>query len=416
MKILQVNKFYYPRGGADKYFLDLTRALKKAGQEVAVFSMDHPKNLPTPWSRYFVSRVSFNEDGLKNKLKIPGRVLYSREAKKKFARLIKDFKPNIIHIHNIYEHISPSILTAVRKYKIPVVMHLHDYKLICPNYTLFTKDTNCERCRPRRYYQCLLNRCIKNSLAGSALAMLEMYLHHSILKIYKKNVSVFIAPSHFMKEVVSRFGWSAKKIKVIYNCYSRELMTGLINEGETNKKFNEDKFGKNANYLLYFGRLSREKGLKTLIQAAALTGQTVKIAGAGPETAALKELTAELKAPVEFLGFKKPTELKPLIINAEAVIIPSIWPENMPLSLLEAMSLGKTVIASHLGGLPEVIAAGQNGLLFEPGDVEDLARQIKKLAVVDKNTLSAAAIRAVSAFSPEKNTAAVIAVYRELLK
>ena len=153
MKILQVNQFYYPRGGADKYFLDLTRTLTEAGHQVAVFSMVHPKNWPSPWSPYFVSRVSFNEGNLVDKLKTPGRVLYSLEAKRKFARLVRDFQPEIIHLHNIYHHISPSILTVAQEYKIPVVLHLQDYKLICANHSLFTKGAICEigraSCRER---------------------------------------------------------------------------------------------------------------------------------------------------------------------------------------------------------------------------------------------------------------------------
>jgi len=402
MKILQVNQYYYPRGGADKYFLTLSAALEAAGHEVAVFSMQHPKNLATPWSRYFVSRISFNDGGLKDKLKTPGRVLYSQEAKKKFTQLLQDFQPDIIHCHNIYHHLSPSLLAAAKKQGIPVVMHLHDYKLICPNHTLFTQGAYCENCRKHKYYQCLKKRCVKNSVAGSALAMVEMYYHHCVLKIYEKDVNLFIAPSHFMKNKVVSFGWPGDKITVLYNPYDAAFASQTT--------------GKIENYLLYFGRLSPEKGLKTLIQAAILTGQPVKIVGEGPEETALKKLAADLKAPVEFSGFKQGSELRLIVASAKAVVLPPIWAENMPLSLMEALSLGKIVIASRMGGLPEVIIDGQNGLLFNPGDANDLARQIKKLADLDLSALSQAARATVQAFSPAKNTAAVLAIYQSLLK
>lgn len=414
MKILQVNKYYYPRGGADRYFLDLSSALEKAGHEVAVFAMQHPKNATTPWSRYFVSRVSFNEGGGKNKFKIPGRVLYSLEAKRKFTELIKDFQPDIIHIHNIYHQLSPSILDAAARFKIPVIMHLHDYKLICPNHALFTEGKYCERCRPQHYLQCLKHRCVKNSFAPSALAALEMYLHHSVLKIYEKRISVFIAPSAFMKNTAERFGQDGKKIRVIYNPYGQEFDSNdLIKEKTENKNIADNK---KENYFLYFGRLSEEKGLSILIQAAALAGQKVKLAGTGPEEAALQTLTKNLKAPVEFLGLKTAAELKPLISDSQAVIIPSIWGENMPLSLLEAFSLGKPVIASNIGGLPEIVHDGINGLLCNPGDAHDLAEKMLAISKLDGRTLRKNAQDAVKDLTPEKNTAAVLAVYQELIK
>jgi len=406
MKILQVNQFYYPRGGADIYFLNLTRELREAGHQVAVFSMDHPKNLESPWSKYFVSRVSFNEAGLWDKLKTPGRVLYSWESKNKFSRLLDDFRPDIIHIHNIYHHISPSILDAAKDRHIPVVMHLHDYKLVCANHALFTKGAFCERCRPNKYYECLLNRCIKDSWAGSALAVAEMYLHHSWLKIYERDVDVFIAPSNFMKDTLVRFGREADKIKVIYNPFDREIAS--MTPQETNNR--------KGSYLLYFGRLSREKGLETLIKAASLTGKSVKIAGVGPEAGNLEILAKDLQAPIEFLGFKNSKELKSLISGAEAVIIPSIWGENMPLSLLEAMSLGQIVIASRIGGLPELIEDGYSGLLFEPGNQDDLAAQIRRLADLDRESISLQARQAVKSLSPSLNLEKVLAVYQELLQ
>ena len=220
MKILQVNQFYYLRGGAERYFLDLTEALRREGHEVAVFSMQHPKNQATPWSRYFISRISFNEMDLRYALKAPGRVIYSLEAKRKFSQLLDDFQPDVIHIHNIYHHLSPSLLTVAKKRKIPVVMHLHDYKMICPNQSLFTKGAYCERCRDEKFYHCLLNKCLKGSLPGSALATVEMYLHHSVFRIYEKNIDCFIAPSRFMKDTMVRFGQKAEKIRVIYNPYS----------------------------------------------------------------------------------------------------------------------------------------------------------------------------------------------------
>jgi len=407
MRILQVNKFYYPRGGADIYFLDLTRALEAAGHEVAVFSMNHPQNLSTPWSRYFVSQVNFNGGNWKDKLRIPGRMLYSLEAKRKFARLVRDFRPDIIHLHNIYHQISPSILDVAKRYHIPVVMHLHDYKLIWPDYTLLSLQPENGRYQPQPYSYCLKNRCVRNSLSASALAVLEMYFHHSILKIYERNVALFIAPSRFMKETVVSFGQPAEKIKVIYNSYDPALLDASTDELQDASQ---------SDYLLYFGRLSAEKGIDVLIRASAATGHKVKIVGSGPAGNDLQQFATTLKAPVEFLGFKNRTELKPILQQAKAVVIPSVWAENMPLSLLEALSLGKIVIASRIGGLPEIIKDGENGLLATPGSDQDLARQIKRLNEINYQAVSRAAQSSAAAFAPAKNLAAVLAVYQNLLK
>lgn len=402
MKILQVNQYNYPRGGADKYFIDLSRSLEANGHQVAIFSMHHPKNLPSPWSAYFVSRISFNEQTWQDKLKTPGRVLYSLEAKNKFSKLLADFRPDIIHIHNIYHHLSPSILDAAAQAKIPVVMHLHDYKLVCPNHSLFVNGAYCERCRPHKYYECCRQRCVKGSIPGSSLAMLEMYLHHCVMKVYERRVSLFIAPSRFMKETVVRFGQDGKKVEVIYNPFDR-LPSLNVNDRE-------------QDYFLYFGRLSEEKGVDILIKASSLINQKIIIAGEGPEENKLKDLARKIKAPADFVGFRSGSDLQGLIDGAKAIIIPSIWAENMPLGLLEALDSGKIVIASKIGGLAEMIEDGQNGLLFKPGAVDDLAQRMKELDGLNKIELEKKARDSVANLSLEHNTKQIIQAYQSLLK
>lgn len=407
MKILQVNKFYYPKGGADKYFLDLEESLKKAGHEVAVFSMADKKNLPSPFSDYFVSNFDFNNLNWRQKMFAPGRIIYSQEAKKKFRLLVENFQPDIIHIHNIYHQISPSILDVAKSHQIPVVMHLHDYKLICPNYSLFANGKPCEDCLPNKYFHCVKRRCFKNSLLKSLLVSLEMYIHHRVLKIYEKNISAFIAPSLFMKNKVIDSGWPAEKIKVIVNHYP-----------ETEESADYDSSDK-KNYLLYFGRLSIEKGITTLIKAANKSQVHLKIAGSGPEEEALKKMADVSGAPVEFLGFKNGAELNKLIKEARAVIIPSISYDNMPLSLLEAMHLKKVVVASKIGGIPEIITDGENGLLFEPGNASDLELKINQLDNLTNEemvSLEKSAYQRVENYSLENNCRAVINLYRDILK
>ncbi|MDA3802483.1 MAG: glycosyltransferase [Patescibacteria group bacterium] len=403
MRILEVNKYHYPRGGADKYYLNITSSLKEAGHDVANFSMSHPSNLECQFSKYFPKRVSYNEDlGFINKLRIIGRVLYSFPVKRKFKKLVKDFKPEIIHIHNIYHHLSPSILTVAKKNKIPVVMHLHDYKLICPNHTLFVNGEVCERCRNYKYINCTKNKCLKNSFWGSLLATIEMWFHHRVLKIYEKNVDLFIAPSQFMKDISIKFGQKEKQIRVIHNPYSSDLV-------------NEEIESKMGDYLLFFGRLSEEKGLYTLINALSATKERLIIVGQGPEYQGLQKRVDDLNVKVDFVGLKKGNELIELISNSKAVIIPSIWYENMPLSLLEAMNLEKVVIASKIGGLPELIENGRTGFLANPNDFRDLARVINSLNNYNLEEMGRLAKERVLELSPEKNTEEVLKTFKEIL-
>ena len=405
MKILLVNKFHYLRGGAEKYYLELGRLLESAGHEVAFFSMRHPKNLPTPWEKYFVSRISFNEATWRDKLLAPFRICYSFEARRKFSKLLDDFRPDLIHIHNIYHQISPSILPPAKKRGIPIVMHLHDYKLFCPNYQLFTKNQVCYRCLGGKYYNCSKYRCFKNSAAKSLLATFEMYLHHRILKIYEKNIDLLVAPSMFMKDIALKFGWPAEKIEVVYN------FTDSVVDNTSSAQ-------KPENYLLFFGRLSYEKGIHVLLEALKkLPAEHLKIVGTGPEEGKLKQLIKDfgITKQVEMLGPKYGAELNDLINASKAVLFPSVWLENMPLALLESLSRGKVIIASKIGGMPEVITDQINGLLAYPQHPDSLIHQIEALKTIDTAKISQQASLSSKRFLPLPHLEKIISLYTNLL-
>ncbi len=407
MKILQVNKFYYPKDGVSNYLLGLESKLKDLGHEVRIFAMDSPKNIPSPDQKYFVSYVSFDKGGLMNNLRALGRIFYSFEAKRKFQALINDFHPDIIHIHNIYHQISPSILSVARREKIPVVMHLHDYKLICPNYKLFTHGEICERCRGSKYYNCFLNKCVKDSYLKSLAATLEMYFHHNIWHIYEKAIKLFIAPSYFMKETCVRFGWPEKKIIVLHNFFNDQINNVAIKpQSEL------------SDYLLYYGRISEEKGVSVLIEALSQTSQKLKIAGEGPDEAKLRDLVTKLKLDerVSFLGFKTGVDLENLINDAKAIIIPSVWYENMPLNMLESLARHKIVIASRIGGMPEIISDGKNGLLFSPGNVNELAEKINALEKLDYEAITSSAAETVKNLNAAEHVKKVLKIYEQALK
>ncbi len=407
MKILLVNKFYYPKDGVSNYLLGLETKLKELGHEVRIFAMDNPKNIPSANQKYFVSYLSFDQNNFVNNWRSLLRIFYSREAKRKFSALIQDFQPDIIHLHNIYHQISPSILSVAKRKKIPVVMHLHDYKLICPNYKLFTEGKICRRCHGGKYINCLFHKCLKNSYLKSFGGALEMYFHHRIWKIYETGVNLFIAPSRFMKKTCEEFGWPADKIVWLHNFFNDQTLDCPT----TNQALTE-------NYLFYFGRLAEEKGIEVLIKALLKNGETLKIAGEGPEETKLKNLVTELNLEnrIEFLGFKNGDELETLIRQARAIIIPSIWYENMPLNMLEAMSRQKIVIASNIGGIPEIIQNSQNGLLFKPGDPDDLANKIKLITDLDSKALGQAAGETVKNLTAATHVQEILKIYKQVCK
>lgn len=405
MRILQANKFFYPKGGADKYFLDLTAALAAAGHETAVFAMADAKNLESPYQKYFISHVEFNGGDCRNNLRVPGRMIYSREAKRRFADEITDFKPDIIHVHNIYHQLSPSILEAAKDRGIPVVMHLHDYKLICPNYRLFTKNNFCRRCLDKKSYcPCLYNNCY-GSITKSFLASLEMTIHHKLLHIYEKNIDLLIAPSEFMRQLVIASGWPEEKIVTVYN------PAPPISEN-----FKEEK-----DYLLYFGRLAQEKGITDLIKAVINSGRELHIAGEGPEKENIqKNFRPEIKSGlIKILGRLSGQPLNDEIDRAHAIVFPSVWPENMPLALLESLAKGKLVIASRVGGLPEIINDKKNGFLFKAGDIPNLEKTIEsvwRLNSEESQKVKLAAKTTAKELDPDSHLAKILKIYSKLAK
>ncbi|MDD3887269.1 MAG: glycosyltransferase family 4 protein [Patescibacteria group bacterium] len=366
MKIIQANKFYYLKGGAERYYFNLIKLLESKGHEVIPFAMHDEKNYSSKYSKYFVSNVDFEKSG--HNLKKAWRVLYSFEAKKKFEQLIKDTNPDIIHIHNIYHQISPSILTVAKKHKIPVVETLHDFKLICPNYTLYSKKELCEQCKKYRYYKCTFRKCIKNKFWQSALASKEMYFH-KLIRIYENNVNLFLAPSKFVYNKILEFGIiTAEQITIL----PEFVYTKNNNLQQQNQE----------NYVLYFGRLIKEKGIKTLISAMKkVNNLELHIAGSGPDEQEFKDLVKkENLNNIKFLGFLDQEKLKQEIRNSLFVIHPSEVYETFGLSILENYALAKTVIASNLGALPEIVKDKQTGLLFKAGDSDDLTDKINYLA------------------------------------
>ena len=358
MKVLLINNYHYLRGGAERAYFDLGELLESKGHEVAYFSTQNPRNRRSQYSSYFVKDYDLrSKHNFFIWLWIWGRIIYNREARVKLEKLIRDFQPDIAHLHNIYHHLSPSVISALKKAGIPVAMSLHDYKLICPNYKMFRQGQICRECPGGKYYNCLKYKCVQNSRLRSLTSALEAYWQEKVLKIYEK-VDLFISPCEHLKKRFLEAGFRKEKIKVLPHFLNWEES---LSQSEPDRK----------DYFLFFGRLSPEKGVETLLNALSETeGVYLKIAGEGSEEDKLKKMVKEknLSSQVEFLGYKDKEDLNNLIRNARAVIFPSVWEEVFGYAILESLALGKPVIASRVGAIPELIRDGQNGYLFEPGN------------------------------------------------
>jgi glycosyltransferase involved in cell wall biosynthesis len=356
--LLTINNYFYPRGGSETIFFEHNRLFQNLGWEVVPFSMQHPGNLSSPWSKYFIDDLEMHGDySLLEKLRRVPKVIYSFEARQRLGQLLEQVTPDIAHGHNIYHHISPSILGLLKQRGIPTVLTLHDLKIACPAYNMLTRDGVCERCKGGRIYNVVTNRCIGGSAMMSLVVGIEA-LVHKVLGSYSRCVDLFVVPSRFYVEKFCEWGMPRKLFRHIPN---------FVDLGNFRPEYAP------GGYFLYFGRVIRHKGVTTLIRAAARSGVRLQIAGTGPELEECRALASELGANVIFRGHLSGTELHDTIRAARAVVLPSEWYENAPVSVLEAYAMGKPVIGARIGGIPELIRDGDTGLSFSSGDVANLA-------------------------------------------
>jgi glycosyltransferase involved in cell wall biosynthesis len=376
--LLSINNYYYPRGGAEVVFFRHNGMLHEAGFRVVPFAMNHRMNVGGAERSEFAAELEYGHesDGLVTKIGKGLKAVYSFEARSKLARLIDRSAPDVCHAHNIYHHLSPSILGLVRARGIPLVMTLHDLKLACPAYSMLTHDGVCERCRDGRLYQVVTNRCMKGSLALSALVMLESYLHR-MLGSYLRNVDRFLVPSRFYIRKLVEWGYPAERFEYVPNFVAADSFEARYAPGTR---------------FVFFGRMSREKGIATLIRAAAAAKVAVDIIGTGPAEPELRALA--VGQDVRFLGFMTGAKLNAAVASARAVVVPSEWYENAPLSVLEGAALGKPLIVARIGGLPELVVDDESGWSFEPRSVEELAARLRRVADLQDDEVAAVGMAA----------------------
>jgi glycosyltransferase involved in cell wall biosynthesis len=398
MRILIANKFFYRNGGSEVVMFQEREFLLHAGHDVVDFSMQDERNLESQNAAHFVRRQDYRGGGKFAKLKSALVLLHSPEAVRRIGALIDETRPDLVHCHNIYHQLTPSIIGAAKSRGVPVALTLHDYKPVCPVYTRFHHGHCCSDCLDGDFAHVVKNHCADGSLSKSVLLYTEALVQRW-LGSYEK-VDRFIAPSRFMRDsVLHRF--KPEEVALLYNGVDLAAIPFV---------------DRDDGYVLYLGRLSHEKGIETLLRAHADAAGAwpLVVAGTGPMGDDFKANYSTAK----FVGHQSGAALQETISGASVVVVPSEWYENCPMSVLEAMAYGKPVVGSRMGGIPELVEDGVTGMLFEAGNVDQLRRNLDELMAVPERRRAMgrqARARVEAEFSLEKHNAGLMTIYQSLL-
>lgn len=373
MKILIVNKFLYPNGGSETYIFKLGDELRRQGHEVQFFGMEHEGRCVGNNAEVYTSDMDFHTGKLA-KLLYPFKIIYSKEAYEKIKQVLDDFKPDVVQLNNFNFQLTPSIIYAVRDWekkepgrKVKLIYTAHDGQLVCPNHLMqqYVTKERCAECIGESPWNCAKHRCIHGSLVKSILGSLEASIYRQ-----KKTYGLFdavICPSDFLKKRLDSLPELHDKTVVMHNFVDAKLGADVINSADK------------ENYILYLGRYSEEKGVKTLLKVITelnADGNELpfKFAGNGPLEDEVNSIPN-----IENLGFLTGDKLVSTIKKAKFTIFPSECNENCPFTVIESQLYGTPLIASNVGGVPEVMKEGVTGELFEPGDGAALKEKILML-------------------------------------
>lgn len=372
MKILEINKFFFEKRGAERHFFDLCRLLEERGHEVAVFAMRHPENIASPWERYFVSRVGYNPGdavGLWSRLVGVGRLFWSCEARTEMRKLLQDFAPDIVHVHNAYHQLSLSFFPLIRQAGIPLLLTAHDYAAISPDKDAYYPEVG------RRYWKFL--RIKKYSLGKRCLLIAKKYWEDA--SGFYDAVDRFIVPSRFVAQAFEAAGIDPKRIVKLPHFIPENQASSMVpSAAELPERF-----------ILYFGAMTEGKGVAKLSGIAEQSGVPLVAAGRIDEDFDRTSCPGTI-----FIGPRTPGELRYLIEHAACVASASSLAETFGLTALETIALGKPFFALRSGAVPEIIQNGFNG--YAASDIHELEMLIRdflegKISVAEEESIASAA-------------------------
>jgi glycosyltransferase involved in cell wall biosynthesis len=355
MRVLLVHSSYQQFGGEDAVVQAETELLTRHGDPVYVYARDNNE---------------IQQFGLVQKTLFLSQNIYSWRTNDELEDVVRQFRPEVAFVHNVYPLISPAAYHKLHDLQVPIVQVLHNFRPFCPNGLFFTQGRICEDCKGGRYWNAVSKRCYRNSYALSGLYAAVLGLNRMAGMVDK--ISAFVCLTEFFRDKMIEAGIPRRKLFVRPNFVEAPPLSEPASSEHQS----------NDGYVLFMGRLSPEKGCWTLVRAMEAAPQIkLKILGTGPMELELGDyLSRKGIRNVELLGFKTGAEKVTLLRNALAVVVPSEWYENFPLTVLEGFMAEKPVIASRIGGLPYIVEDGITGLLFAPGSPGELADKISQLA------------------------------------
>jgi glycosyltransferase involved in cell wall biosynthesis len=370
MKILFCNKYNYRFSGTESYLFEAMELMRSKGHDAALFSMADRRGEPTPYDHFFVPHIDFKQPrGWSQEMRLVARAIYSREARQRIRSMIAEFQPDVAHVRNIYHHLTPSILWELKAQNVPVLYHLNDFKVLCASYNLVSHGEACEACKGGEFWHALKEKCYPGR--GARMVLVAEAYFHKWIGTYRKCVDRFLAPSQFVRDKFVEHGWNPAKFEVLPHFQPVRPIPMQSADSPS---------------VLYFGRLSAEKGVDDLLHAMQrLPHLRLVVAGDGPDREHLLQLKVSLELPnVEFVGQLRGAELERAIANSSFTVLPSHAYETLGKTILESYAGGRAVVASDLGSRRELVHEGRTGLLYKTGDVAQLASAMKFLSAQSK--------------------------------
>ena len=349
MKIVIVHNRYQQPGGEDVVFEQETQLLRNHGHEVVTYERSN-------WELQ-------NESSALDRVVLPFRIIWSRASRRDFARLLDREKPQLVHVHNTFVMVTPSIFSACRERGIPVVQTLHNFRLLCPVATFFRNGGVCEECLEGSLLRSVFHGCYRDSRSATAAVALMVKVHR-MLETYQRSVNSFVALTNFSRTRFIAGGVPAEKVFVKPN---------FVNPDPGNRTDIGD-------YALFVGRLSPEKRVNTLLAAWRLLKSKIPLVviGGGPQRSELEaEAVGSDLSHVKFMGHISRQETLMAMNNARFLIFPSEWYENFPVTIAESFACRAPVICSRLGAMQEIVTDQHTGLHFSPGNAQELADKIE---------------------------------------
>lgn len=367
MRVLFANNYYYLRGGSERILQGEMELLAQSGHRVTIFTRRLEKNDPAEYEDLFPPDLSHGDVPFINNVKVAFNRIHASDASRALGAVARVFRPDLLHAHNVYGRLGTSVLSAAQRIGVPAVITLHDYRLICPTYLLLRNASTCDICVRGQFYRCLSHNCHEGGLAASLVQTMESYANRWLKRW--ESAAKFLCVSRFMLKQFLHSGIDKSKLVHLPNFVRTDRCNPRFEPGE---------------YALFVGRLSREKGVHTLVDAVRGTCLKLRIVGDGPEMAALKRRVKQARITnVRLMGFRAGKELEALYHGAAFVVVPSEWYETFGLTVGEAFAYGKPVIGSEIGAIPELVRHEENGLLFAPGNVEDLREKMLQLRAMN---------------------------------